>query len=227
MASEAAPVAVNDRVEVEVPDGPARGRYPSRVELVDEEGRLGLAAPIRDGARVLIAPGTEVKVHALKPDPVRGGRYVGHTTVVGRRDEGRVPVLVVERPRWERVQLRDWTRASAHVPVRYRPAHLPGRRPARWIETESKDLGGGGLMMRTREPLQPGQLVELAIDLPRHRVEAVAEVVRVEREEGQEQGAPSGWAAAVRFVHIVESDRDRILRFVLRRQAEMRRMGLI
>lgn len=218
------PVAVNDLVELEVPDGPAKGRYRTRVENVGDDGRLVLAAPIHEGARVLIPPGTAVVVHAMKADPVRGARFAGHTTVVGRLEEGSVSMLVVAEPRWERVQLRSWTRVTARVPVRYRPLH---GRSGRWMTAESRDVGGGGLMLRTKHPLEPGQLLELAIELPQRPVEVVAEVVRVESPGGDDGESPGEYAAALKFVKIAEADRDRVIRFVLRRQAEMRRLGLI
>ncbi|HEY8426526.1 MAG TPA: flagellar brake domain-containing protein [Limnochordales bacterium] len=227
MPSEPAPVGVNDLVELEIPDGPAKGRYRSRVELIDEQGQLSLAAPMREGARVPVSSGTPVRLHVLKADPVRGARYVGHTTVVGRTDADRVPVLVVAAPRWERIQLREWTRVAAMVPVRYRPLRTPGERPPRWVATHSRDLGGGGLTLHAPKPPEPGQLLEVVIELPERPVGAVVEVVRTQATEGSEAEAGSSWSVAVKFVQIAEADRDRLIGFVLRRQAEMRRMGLI
>ncbi|NLG70136.1 MAG: flagellar brake protein [Firmicutes bacterium] len=227
MSSEPVPVDVNDLVEIEVPEGPAKGRYRSRVEFIDEQGHLSLAAPVREGARVRVSDGTPVLVHVRKADPARGAHYVGHTTVVGRTDEGRVPVVVVARPPWERVQLREWTRATAMVPVRYRPLRTPGQRPARWIAAESRALGGGGLMLRTRQPIETGGLLEVVIELPQRRVGAVAEVVRVQPGGESDAEAGSSWSVALKFLQIAEADRDRLIGFVLRRQAEMRRMGLI
>lgn len=213
-------------VELEVPDGPARGRYRTRVENVRDDGSLALAAPMHQGARVSVPTGTPVVVHALKADPVRGARFVGQTRVVGRQEEGAVPLLIVAEPAWERVQLRSWVRVAASVPVRYRPVGVPSPRAGRWIASESRDIGGGGLMLRLKQPLEPGQLVELVVELPERPVEVMAEVVRLQT-PAPEDPAPGDSVAALKFVRIAEADRDRIIRFVLRRQAEMRRLGLI
>ena len=227
MPPRPAPVGVNDLVELEVPDGPAKGRYRTRVEDVDDEGRLLLAAPMHEGRRVLVPPGTPVVVHALKADPARGARYVGHTSVVGRREQDGVATVVLAEPRWERVQLRHWARVAAMVPVKYRRLRPSDARPERWIAAESRDIGGGGLLLRIKQPLEPGQLLELTIELPERSVRAVAEVVRIQAWGDAEGQTPDGYAAALKFVEIAEPDRDRVIRFVLRRQAEMRRMGLI
>lgn len=227
MAPQPVPVAVNDLVELEVTDGPTKGRYRTRVENVHDDGRLLLAAPMKGGVRVFIPRDTSVVVHALKADRARGARYVGHASVIGRQEEGGVVMLVVAVPRWERVQLRSWARVTATVPVKYRPLRPPHERPACWISTESRDIGGGGLMLRTKHLLEPGQFLELAIELPQRPVQAVAEVVRVQAPDDREGEPETGYAAALKFVTIAEPDRDRIIRFVLRRQAEMRRMGLI
>ncbi|MEW6045943.1 MAG: flagellar brake protein [Bacillota bacterium] len=223
MPSEPAPVAVNDLVDMEVPEGPMAGRYRTRVEGLTDN-RLALAAPIHLGARLQLPPGTRVIVHVLRSDPARGARFEGHTEVLANREENGVLMLVLAMPQWQRIQLRSWTRVNVMVPVRWRPTRRADRQVLRWVETESRDLGGGGLVIWATHPPGVGQLLSVAIELPESTVEAVAEVVRVQA-LGEDQGG--GFGVALKFVEIAEPDRDRIIRFVLRRQAEMRRMGLL
>lgn len=208
---------MNDRVVLEIPEGPWAGEYPARVEQVWGQ-RLALAAPRVHGALMVLPEGTELYVTALRVDPVRGGRYRARARAlggVGRDQEAHL--LVVEVLAWERIQLRSFIRAPAMVPVRYR--RQEERRKGPWQTAETRDLGGGGLLLWLKEPLEAGSLVEMVIELPSRPVRAVGQVVRVvEPEEGQ------GAGVAVQFVQIAEADRDRIIGFVLRRQAEIRRM---
>ncbi len=215
------PVAPNDLVDLEVGEEPFAGRYASRVEGIAGEV-LALAAPLHHGTPLALPLGSAVLVHVLKPDPVRGARYVARGQVVGRQYEGQVPLLLVGELQWERVQLRSFTRAPAIVPIMYRPVGSERRQP--WNRAETRDLGGGGLMFWTKQPPQPGSQLEMVIELPQRSVEATGEVIRVQERPEEEGG---GFGVAVRFVSVSEADRDRLIRFVLRRQAEMRRMGLI
>ncbi|WP_324717739.1 flagellar brake domain-containing protein [Carboxydochorda subterranea] len=225
MAAQEPPVALNDLVEVEVREGPMAGRYRTRVEGV-APGRLTLAVPMYRGAKVSIPVGSAVSVLVLKADPVRGARYQGETRVIERLEERQVPLVVLEMPRWQRIQLRSFLRVPVRVPVRWRRPVPPGSPGGAWGEAESRDLGGGGVLLWFRDGpwMDPGTALELALELPTGIVEAAGEVVRVVEPQQAEQ---EGREVAVKFTGILERDRDRIIAYLLRRQAEMRRMGLI
>ncbi|HEY8486206.1 MAG TPA: flagellar brake protein [Limnochordales bacterium] len=212
---------VNDRVLLEVPEGPWAGQYSTRVEHVGER-RMALLAPDVRGVPLIVPEGTELFVTALKVDPVRGGRFRARVRAVGglERDQ-QARLLVVEVLGWERVQLRSFIRAPALLKVRCRLVDPQKKAP--WFTAETRDVGGGGLLLWLPKPLDPGTRLEMVLELPKRAVRAVGEVVRVV-EQPADSAAGSGAGVAVQFVDIAESDRDRIIGFVLRRQAEIRRL---
>ena len=210
---------VNDRVVLEVPDGPWAGQYPTRVEQVSGK-RLALAAPRVRGVLMVPPEGTELYVTVLRVDPVGGARYRARTRAVGGIEQDQeARLIVVEVLEWERIQMRSFIRAPAIVRVRYRL--LGERHEGPWQTAETRDVGGGGVLLWLKEPLEPSTLVEMVIELPQRPVRAVGEVVRVVEPASE---PATGTGVAVRFAQISEADRDRIIGFVLRRQAEIRRM---
>jgi len=80
--------------------------------------------------------------------------------------------------------------------------------------TFTKDVGVGGVFLRTREALSPGEPVQVIVDLPGdppgtvRASGAVARVVPAERDSHLVPGA------AVRFVRLSPQDRGKLARFV-------------
>ena len=212
-------MAINDRVVLEIPEGPWAGQYVTRVELT-APGRLALALPRVGGVPVTVAEGAELFVVAFRSDPVRGGRFRARAKVLAPRErDQRAELLWVGVDQWERVQLRSFLRVPALVTVRWRLAGKGGGGP--WQTAQSRDVGGGGLLLWLAEPLEVGSRLELVVELPAGRIRSVGEVVRVVSPARPET---RGVGVAVRFLEIAEADRDRIIAFALRRQAELRRM---
>ena len=82
-----------------------------------------------------------------------------------------------------------------------------------WAEV---NLGGGGLLIRLPEPVQPERLICLEIHLPLappRQIQAVAEVIHLMAPKAPKSGTPY-YAAGVRFVFLDERDRDLIFRHI-------------
>jgi len=112
--------------------------------------------------------------------------------------------------------------------ARYRPAMELEWQELRWTEI---NLGGGGLLLRLAEALQPERLLCLEIHLPlrpTRLIQTVVEVMHVMPARPYKDGVtyhPTG----VRFVFLDERDRDLVFRHIsvtqiahLRRLAELR-----
>lgn len=219
------PLAPNDLVDIEVHEGSMPGRYRTRVEAIGS--RLVVAVPLYRGQRVLLQIGTKVTVHVLRADRLRGARYRGESQVLSHATERGVAMVALSMPRWERIQLRSFARVDMVLPVRWRRWSGADATSNGWVLDESRDLSGGGLLLWIKQgpaaaPAE-GQQVELSIILPDRVVGAVGRVVRHLPQEGREAGI----GVAISFVEIAERDRDRLIGLVLRRQAEMRRLGLL
>ncbi len=103
------------------------------------------------------------------------------------------------------------TRASVRKHAAIRATCLHAGTSAR---TFTKDIGLGGLFLRTRGALAPGLAVQLIVELPGDplaTVRAAAEVVRVVPAERDSHLVPG---AALRFVELGLRDRRKLTRFI-------------
>ncbi|BDG59373.1 flagellar brake protein [Caldinitratiruptor microaerophilus] len=209
---------VNAQVELQLL-GDEQTRYRTRVEEVAED-RFRVSLPTAHGKPADMVPGDAVRGYLLKGHAM----YVFDTRVL-QRTGGLIPTLDLALPtHYERVQRRDWVRLDARLPARYarvEPVELDGPQPPPPRKTRTVDISGGGVALYLAEPLDPGTLVDVFIDLPDTQVVATAEVVRIIRSE------PEGYLAGLRFVDIRERDRTAIMRYIFQEQRERRRKGLL
>jgi hypothetical protein len=84
------------------------------------------------------------------------------------------------------------------------------------------NVSGDGIRFRPYGPLAVGDFIRMRVVLPPFvPVEMKGEVVEV-RPEGH--GSAPGPTAIVRFVEIAEGEREKIIRYVIQRQAELLRL---
>lgn len=96
-----------------------------------------------------------------------------------------------------------------HLRLRELGMHFPR-------ESTTTDISGSGVGMAAAEGLTSGDRLLLALTLPQspsRPVYAVGEVVRRQADDKADEAT-----AAVRFVEIAESDRERIIRYTFRQQ---------
>ena len=113
----------------------------------------------------------------------------------------------------ELVQRRDYVRVEAYVPVMYKPDGPDG-----WTATaHTLDVSGGGFRMAEAEGLRLGDMLRFTLELGEGEqpVQAVAQAVREagEREFG------------MRFVEILERERQRLVRWVFARERLARQIA--
>lgn len=96
-------------------------------------------------------------------------------------------------------------------------------RPAR-----TRDLSAGGCQLVTDEPLAPGTVLELTLDLaPGQRFSTIGEVVRLVTEPPSADGRPGKSVLGINFVGLDRRDQDFLCGYVFSRQRELRRKGLL
>lgn len=220
------PLRVNHPVEIV--DGPKS--YASRVEGV-ERTRVTVAAPMAGGSLVYLPVGRVVTLACLRTDPMYAGRYEAETEVLGHSRTEPPFVFLAAPTVWRKVQLRNYVRVQATLPVACRRVEEDGQE-GEAFQAETQDISGGGLRLILKSPLKAGAALQVLLHLPEGPVFAGGKVEWVGIPGGQplmegetvKSGEPV--VAGIRFTEIDERDRDRIVRFVFQRQAEMRRKGL-
>lgn len=215
---------INDLVGVRVLEGPYAGEYPSRVAALNSE-IVTLLAPLTGGAVTPVHVGTSLLIQVVRPDLHRGHGLEGDAVLLQRWYEDRVALWDVSRPRqWRKFQRRSFFRIDAALAVALLPQ---GEGQEDWRSYQSRNISGGGLLV-VGPPLSPGTKALVRIELPEREVRAEGVVVRCcERGEAGRGGRNTPAELGLRFTAIDPADQDRIVRFVLERQAELRRKGLV
>lgn len=225
--------SINEKVVLEVLDGPDKGVFPTRVEDASRDA-LVLAAPLIGPWPLQLAPGTPVRVQTdTQPS---GLRYL-ETSVreslppaPGRR----LPLIVLEPEGQQgQVQRRADVRLDVKLPVRFgiltNPEEAGEESEPMWptLEATAVDLSAGGAQMVTRVRLVPGTHLDVHLRLPDNGepLQLVGEVVRILRSESRDEH-DQHWVA-VRWIGAESRDRDAIVGFVFREQLRRRRRGLL
>lgn len=215
-------LVVNRNITLVVPEGRNAGRYPSRIEDVGADAVV-VAAPTRKGAVLRLSEGDVVRVQVPQQDAV-----YAFDTAVEAVIMYPFPMLQLARPvEIEREQRRRYVRVDASLPARYRPPNPEAmKRLAPYKGTTVNVSGGGALIMTLQyhKALDVGSQVDVELELPNYKVSAKGVVVRMSTERGQ---AGKSQRIAVEFKDIDERQRDMLVKYVLQRQLELRRKGLL
>ncbi len=205
---------VGSRIYFEIEGGSFSGTFPTRIEDIDEsKGFLAVAHPLYKGVLV----------------PIRGERYyIWITTVRGiyrypveilGAKEDKVSLLLLKIiGGGEHLQRRRFVRMPINLPFTYRLKGKVG--PPK--KGYTKDLSAGGIKAVFEEPLLVGQRVLVRIDLEDDLGPMIVEgrIVRVDAREGViEHG--------VEFLNLSERAIRRIMRFIFKKERELREKGLI
>jgi hypothetical protein len=113
----------------------------------------------------------------------------------------------------ELIQRRDYVRVEAFVPVTYQPDGPDG-----WTATANTlDVSGGGFRIADAEGLRLGDMLRFRLELGEGEqpVQAVAQAVR--------EAGDAGFG--MRFVEILERDRQRLVRWVFARERLARQIA--
>lgn len=132
-----------------------------------------------------------------------------------------VPIWVAEIPYdLRKIQQRSFVRISAGVPLQYHILpDVEGRAP---VTTTTKDISGGGLQLLAKFQLPNGTKLRSQLDLADLGfINVVCEVVRAEKIPESRS-----YTVAVKFIEITERDREKIVKYIFKKQTERRQKGL-
>lgn len=180
---------------------------------------LYVAVPTLKGQAVIPPRGQAVEGRFFAGDAI----YLFASTVLGLKTGDRVPLLMLQRPTsLERKQRRDYYRRPAACSLDlvlvkgdedYEKELSPGS-ILPWFGAKTIDLGGGGLRFVSSVQIEKGRQVFLKIYLgtekneSRDMVAAGGQIARIEK------SAAGSYLYGVKFTHIQEKDRDRIINYI-------------
>lgn len=213
---------VNTKMTFVVGEGNYAGIYDSRVEDFDDEGNIIAAIPSSSGTPVPLLPGTKFEVSFMGPD----SRYKFDTSVIGRVKNGNIYFLKLQKPEnITRNQLRDFFRVSTRIKSTITIYDLKEQgkdKDVAIVSNESEctviDISGGGCKLLLDAEVVKGQhvSVDLTSILGTNGI-IEGKIVRTSHIENKHY-------ASVQFTFKKETERDPLIRYVFRRQIEMRQM---
>jgi len=112
------------------------------------------------------------------------------------------------------------------LPVQYRLMRDEITPISEFKQAIVQDLSGGGMLMEVKTPLANGSLVEISLPLPKEKdpVTAIGKVGFVKTEK---KGTEEVFGVGLEFVAMEERERDKIVKFILARQRELVKKGII
>lgn len=209
---------VNQLIEIELTEGDATEYLPSRIEEITEE-YLYISMPMRKGTLLPMRIGKEIKIIMRHKNSTVGF----FTKVVGRRREP-IPYLIITKP--DRIvpvnQKREYVRLDVSLPVRFRV--IDDEDNGQIEEGVTIDISAGGALFSTKSELKTGQKIEIEIKLAAKNIfSCYAHVIRVFERGRQGKNAIQ---VAVEYDGIAETDRDRIFKFIFKKQREWIKKGI-
>lgn len=196
-------------------------RYSSRVENLDSKA-IYLASPIVKRMPVYLPPQTEISVLLWDDLAV----YSFKTTVIYSLKEKEVNQLAVRYPeKLNKVQKREFVRVQVSINVSLE--YVDSENNVRIIAGKSRDLSGGGMSVAVTEKglLEMGDKVTVKFNIGDIPIVCTAEIVRARRETDAENIARDVFG--LKFLEIVEKERQIIIKFIYKKQIEFRRKGLL
>lgn len=209
---------MNQRLEVRLvkdPDGP---QYTSRIEEIIESHMI-IAMPMEKGYPVFFSRGKTLYGKVFTDT----GVYAFQSAYADKKMSP-LPIWIVTKPsEIEKTQQRSFVRFDVALPVEVEYLLNNDQDKVTSLKLITKDLSGGGLQVICDKKIKLGKSVKLSLDIPDVGVFPIdGQVIRVH----QPQEDRKLFWISIKFLSIPNNIRDRIIRFIVRRQLEQRQRTL-
>jgi c-di-GMP-binding flagellar brake protein YcgR len=205
---------VNQRLEIMLTSAPGE-KFTSRIEEINPDNLI-IAMPMAKGHPILLHNGSEFFVRLV----VHSAAYQFSCIFLDKRIQP-IPVWIASLPRnIKRIQQRAFVRIDTALPVHWQSL---SSEEAPIIRSITKDISGGGVRLVSKKPIPLGEKLNISIQLADiGPLELICEVVRVEQPKSD---VPIFWIGT-KFLDLAENTRNKIIKFIFRKQLEERQKGL-
>ncbi len=234
-----------EKIRIVAGDGPEAGYYEARVEDVINGGVM-VTNPELVGGKTLLRHGMMVRVQMTRTDAA----YEFESRIRVQVLNGTRRVILSPPRRTQRVQRRLFVRVELSVHVRYALVDddtdwTDFMTRLHWNHSYTRDISGGGILLRLVEPIESGALLAMDIEMFEkiHSSRLIlGKCYRTIREEGETYaGVKFLLAEGLRenvkgkaldfippaFRQFGRKDQDKLVTFLFNEQIELRRKGLI
>lgn len=193
-------------------------QYTSRIEEIIHN-HIVIAMPMQKGSPIYQQRGQSVYGRIFD----ESGIYTFKSTFVDKKMSP-LPIWIITQPYdIEKSQQRSFVRFDIALPVVVAYQLDEEQDEVVSLNLITKDLSGGGLQLICDKKIKFGTKVKLTLDLSDFgSFQVDSEVVRVHQPQAERQ---LFWIS-VKFINIPDNIRDKISRFIFRKQLEHRQKGL-
>ena len=210
---------VNQLLEISLDEeGTELKNLASRIEEISDN-YLYVSIPTKKGQLIPFRVKQKLKIEVHYK-----GSFFQFETIIENRKFYPIPVLVVRKPEiLMETQRRNWVRVPSTLHLRYCLQSEEKFKPINIATTV--DISGGGLCFLTNDPIEAGQILDVEINMPeRDPVFCQVKVVRLQQPDGKKLTTTKVFSS---YLDITETQRDRIVSYVLEKQRELIKKGLI
>lgn len=210
-------IEVNQKFELIVEEGPYKGNYLSQVADITDDV-IKVTVPLVHGEIIPLRLNLDVLMYFTGVQAA----YSYKTKIIGREEEGEIPLLHLAIPEEKyRIQRREFFRLEVREKVIYRILDDSLEPVSEFKETHTIDISGGGVKMFINEPVQKGMFLELFLQIP--GLENVAIISRIVNIFDVE----AGLAVGIKFIEIDEYIQEEIISWLFDYQRKLRQRGLL
>ncbi|SEO80854.1 flagellar brake protein [Propionispora vibrioides] len=205
---------INQRLTLILPEKVSIAECYSRIEDMTPEA-MTIAMPMSKGYPIIIPNGSTVWGRVVE----NGQVYQFQSTVTGKRISP-LPVWILTLPtNITKVQQRSFVRLDIVLPVKIQVVSEQQDEDAPLHDLLTKNISGGGVCLISQDKLKLGTKLNVQLQLPEQEAWTIAsDVVRLDMPQNDRQ---LYWIG-VRFLDIAEPIRNRLIRFIFRKQLEQR-----
>jgi c-di-GMP-binding flagellar brake protein YcgR len=172
--------------------------------------------PMHKSVPVILLPGTKIRGRVVASSV----SWEFTSTFIEKRMIP-LPLWIIKMPdELTKIQLRSYVRLQASVSVLMSVVSEDGESPP--VKVISRDISGGGVQLAVKEHLDIGSALKLSLDIgdPENPV-AQGKIIRVDKLPDI-----NIYWVAVKFTEITERNREKIIKYIFRKQTERRQKEL-
>ncbi|MDT8716639.1 PilZ domain-containing protein [Clostridium sp. 19966] len=201
---------INSRVEI-LKDDMA---FKSIIQDTNEEN-LSISLPVRDG--VYITPQVGEQLEVIYYDNTHVYKFTA--TVITRKKEQNVPVLILDRPKnIIKIQRRKFVRINIRYSIKYsKLINKIDRKKLEQIKEDDLnlsgvlvDLSGGGFRLKTADELSLNEFILGNMSIEGENIKIFGEVVRKEKAEDKQ------FYYGISFIEMDDKTRDKIIQNIFK-----------
>lgn len=194
--------------------------FVSEFEGEEDKEIFIIAAPIYEGRLIPVQIGTKIIVSFIKDNNL----YEFSAKVIDRESKHNVAMLKIQQlSQIEKVQRREFFRFDTSIPINYRIIeNINTKSTQEYIKTVTRDLSGGGLCMRLKEPIEIDSYLDCELFLS-SKVTFIGKVVRLTKYDIM-QGQYK-YEIGVYYEKMDQGVREKVISYIFQEQRRLLKKG--